>query len=336
MRHILLALLATSACTTSSTDAQVTSNLEQPNGGYDTADEAPEFGAAADFDAAAIEADAPVTDTMASDPTVTAMAALPTVDARDVIVAWGRIPGDPNATVSRDWSGQLQVSRGALFVRRTISFEPATDHLLPRTAKDIVAFDSITRPFVDGLSLRVIDPDPSAATGPLTLIYTSASDATITYSFDLAQLATGPIVIDAGNGFKMVAIAQHQHDTDGCVGGFMRGRWHALDANMGDYLGIVTDRIGVPVGHVRGIYGELKDGTPVVFGKFIDHQGHFIGLLAGTYDSGDFVATWKAIGDDDHGVIHGEYSESSDDQSGHFLARWSQASCAEDPMPTAP
>ena len=87
MRHILLALLATSACTTSSTDAQVTSNLEQPNGGYDTADEAPEFGAAADFDAAAIEADAPVTDTMASDPTVTAMAALPTVDARDVIVA---------------------------------------------------------------------------------------------------------------------------------------------------------------------------------------------------------------------------------------------------------
>ncbi len=320
-------MLLLAACTTSSSQDQTASNLEQPNGGYSMEDEAPMFGAETEFDAAAIEPDATATDAMATDPTIVAMDSSPTIDGRDVIVLWGRIPADPLATDGRDWSGTLSVSRGALVVRRTIAFEN-NDHLLPRAAIDSVGFASYTKPYADGLALRVLDPDPSAPT-PLVLTYTSAT-ATATYTFDLAQLATGPVVVDAGNGFKMIAIAQHQHDSDGCVGGFMRGRFHALTANFGVYHGLVTNRLGEPIGHVRGLYGHKKDGTPVMFGKFIDHDGKFIGVLAGSYGNGDFLAKWKQVGDDDHGRIRGKYFESPAADGGVFVARWAQTACSED------
>lgn len=327
MRNQLPLVLLLASCATNASQSQSPSDLEQANGGYTMTDEAPMFGAEAEFAAAAIEPDAVATDNLASDPTITTMSNSTTVDARDVIVLWGRIPGDPLATQGRDWSGTLSVSRGGLVVHRTIAFENG-DHLLARTAIDSVGFDSYTRPYVDGLALRVFDPDPTAAT-PLALTYASA-DGTATYSFDLAQLGAGPIVVDAGNGFKMIAIAQHAHDSDGCVGGFMRGRFHSLTANFGVYHGLVLNRLGEPVGHVRGLYGVKKDGTPVMFGKFIDHDGAFIGLLAGTYGNGDFAAKWRQVGDDDHGRIHGKYFESPNVDGGVFVARWAQTACSED------
>ena len=333
----LLGCVASSATDSPSDPGSVTSALSQPNGGYDTADEAPMFGASADFDASAIEADAAVTDPMAQDSSVTTLASSPTAAGRDVIVMWGHLPIDRNAQ-PRDWSGQLQLSRGAMIVRRTVGFEQATDKLLPRSAADTVAFQSITKPFVDGLALRVLDPDPSA--GDLSLVYTSTPPAgsaipSVTYTLDLSQLDAGPIVVDAGNGDKLIAIGQHEHDTDGCAGGFMRGRWHALAPSVGVYLGIVTNRLGEPVGHVRGIYGVRKDGAKVMFGKFIDRQGKFLGILAGTYGNGDFLARWKTPGDDDHGRIRGMYVESSAADAGAFAARWAQTQCSEDPDPTA-
>ncbi len=340
MRHQLpLTLLFTAACMNGGTtdeSATVTSDLDKSDGGFTTADEAPMFGDEAQLDAEAIEPDTQVADTMTTDPTVTALDASTTADGRDVIVVWGRIPGDPLATESRDWSGQIQVSRGALIVRRTIAFEDRTDGLLPRTAVDTVAFTSKTRPFVDGLALRVLDPTVDPAATPMTLTYTSSVDGT-QYMFDLAQLAAGPVVIDAGDGFKMVAIAQHRHDNDGCVGGFMRGRWRALTPNAGVYLGIVTNRLGERIGHVRGIYGHRRsDGEPVMYGKFIDLQGHFLGVIAGTYGNGDFLARWKELGDDDHGRVRGHYFEGATVGAGNFVARWAQTDCSEDPAPTGP
>jgi hypothetical protein len=328
-------MFAACAVETPSDSTQVTSNLEQTDGGYTTADEAPMFGAEAEFDTAAIETDTPVTDVMASDPTVTSLdAAGPTaVDGRDVVLLWGRIPGDPLAKDGRDWSGTLTMSSGAIVVKRTIAFEQ-NDHLLPRTTPGSVAFVSYTRPYADGLALRVLSPLTPAAT-PEILTYTSTPPAgstipSVSYQFDLAQLAAGPIVVDAGDGFKMIAVAQHKHDNDGCVGGFMRGRFHALTANVGVYHGLVLNRLGEPVGHIRGIYGHRKNGDAVMFGKFIDRQGKFMGVLAGTYGSGELAAHWKEVGDEDHGRIHGKYFESSAADGGVFVARWAQTACSED------
>ena len=72
----LLLTLPAAACVDNAggDDSQdVSSALEQPNGGLSTSDEAPEFGAQADFTAAAIESDSVAADALASDPATTAV-----------------------------------------------------------------------------------------------------------------------------------------------------------------------------------------------------------------------------------------------------------------------
>jgi hypothetical protein len=332
----LLMVLPTAACLDrgGGDDSQdVSSALEQPNGGLTTTDEAPMFGDEADFTAAAIESDSAVTDALAGDPATTAADSASADAGFRMIVVWGKMPADRDATVSRTWDGSLKVSRGGLIVRRTIAFEDRTDMLLPRTSLDTVSFQSVTKPYVDGLAMTVLDPPSPTATGSQMLTYTSADGATV-YTFDLSQLAAGPIVVDAGNGFKMVAIGVHRQ-ASACDRGFMRGRWHALSANLGRFLGVVTDENAAPVGHVRGVYGQRRNGNSVLFGKFIDRDGHFRGLLVGTFDSGQYQARWIDR-QGDHGTAHGAYFEGATATSGHFLGRWAESSCTTDAPPPAP
>jgi len=325
MRQSLAIALLFAGCATQGSDtADVASALEQPNGGLDTADEAPQFGVEADFTAANIEADSATTDTMAADPRVTAISSSPTVNATQLLVLWGKLPVDPGTGEHRDWTGQLQVSHGALVVERKVAFEAATDSLLPRTAIDTVAFKSITGPAVDGLALELIEASPSAT--PPTLTYTPA-DASASLVIDLSQLAAGPIVIDAGNGYKLIAIGEQRDPS--CHGGFMRGRWHALTAHLGGFLGLVTDRSGAVIGHVRGIYGERRNGDHDLFAKFIDLDGKFVGLLVGSYANGEYQARWIDRGGD-HGGAHGVYFDAPTERGGGFLGRWAEAACSQD------
>jgi len=332
MRHQLpLALIlasSTFACVDNSASGtddanQVTSALEQENGGFDTTDEAPLFGDDAAYEAAAIETTTAVTDVMAADPTVTTLENAPSGARHRVLIAWGRMPLDPTATTGRNWSGSITVSRGALVVGRTLGFEEATDRLLPRQSRDRVDFQSATRPFADGLVLRVLDPDPTQ--GALHLTYTSA-DAATTYDLDLSQLANGPISIDAGDGNRVIAVALRE--LDGCDHGFLRGRWVALRPGMGVYRGIVANADGELAGHIRGIWGQRKNGDKVMFGKFIDTEGRFRGILAGTYEAGRWHARW-IVASGDHGVAGGLYFDAPNVRGGGFLGRWAETSCAQ-------
>lgn len=323
----LLTLPLTACLDRGGGDSQdVSSDLEKTNGGFDTADEPPAFGADAELSAAAIEADASATDTLIGDPAVRAMDHAGT--GFRVVLLWGKLPADRAADAVRDWTGQIKLSRGALLVRHTIGFEDASDHLLPRTSAtaDTVAFASVTRPYVDGLALTVLDANPTAATSQ-TLTYTAQTGGA-TYTLDLAQLASGPIVVDAGDGFKMIAIG-HRRRADACDAGFMRGRWHALSSHLGTYLGVVTNEDGERVGHVRGVFGQRRNGDAVVFGKFIDHEGHFRGLMVGTYANGQYRTRWLDR-QGDHGTAHGAYFEGSTEASGHFLGRWAESTCSDD------
>lgn len=329
----LLLALPTAACLTNGNDSQdVSSAIEKTNGGFDTADEAPAFAADAELTAAAIEVDATATDRLATDPMTVEMDRASAASGFRVVVLWGKMPADRAAQEVRDWTGSFKISRGGLVVRRTIAFEDATDHLLPRTALDTVSFQSMTKPFMDGLALTVLDPMPSA-TAALMLTYTPANGTT-SYALDLAQLANGPIVVDAGGGFKMVAIGHHRQ-TAACDRGFMRGRWHALSPHLGQFLGIVANEDGDRVGHVRGVFGQRRDGTSVLFGKFIDPEGHFRGILAGSFENGEFRARWIDRRGD-HGVAHGAYFEGQTASAGGFLGRWAEASCSADAVPPRP
>jgi hypothetical protein len=325
----LLFTLPTAACLdhAGGGDSQdVSSAIEQPNGGYDTTDEAPEFGAGTEFTQAAIEADATASDPLAGDPATAAMDRASAAAGFKMVILWGKLPADRGAQDTRDWTGTLKVSRGGLIVRRTIAFEDATDKLLPRPSIDTVAFQSVTRPYVDGLALTVLDPMPSP-TAALTLTYTPA-DGSTAYTLDLTQLASGPIVVDAGNGFKIVAIG-HRRQAAACDRGFMRGRWHALSPQLGKFLGVVTNEDGDAVGHLRGVFGQRRNGDSVLFGKFIDREGQFRGLLIGSFEDGQYHARWIDR-QGDHGAAHGAYFEGATPTSGQFLGRWAEASCSPD------
>ncbi|HEY5921655.1 MAG TPA: hypothetical protein VIV11_08285 [Kofleriaceae bacterium] len=332
MRHQLpLALLlatSTFACVnapaggTEEEAEQITSALEQENGGLDMEDEAPMFGDQLAFDQAAIEHDTQVVDTMASDPEVTALESQVGGERHRLLIAWGRMPADPTATTGRDWSGSLTLSRGALVIGRTIGFEEATDGVVPRTSRDRIEFRSVTRPFADGLLLRVLDPDPTQ--GPLRLRYASVDGTTIR-DLDLSELRDGAISIDLGDGNRIVALALRERDR--CDHGFMRGRWVRLRPHLGAYRGMVANANGDPVGHIRGIWGQRRNGDKVMFGKFIATDGTFRGILHGTYDAGHWHARWL-VSTGDHGVARGVYFDAPDVRGGVFGGRWAETSCA--------
>jgi hypothetical protein len=328
----LLLTLPATACLDRGGDndsQDVSTSLEHTTGGFDTTDEPPGFGADVELRTAAIEGDATVTDSLSADPTAVTMDHASTTTGFRVAVLWGKLPADRGAQDSRDWSGALAISHGGLLVRHTIGFEDATDKLLPRTSLDTVSFQSVTRPFVDGLALTVLNPTPTTSSA-LTLTYTPA-DGSTSYTLDLAQLAAGPIVIDAGAGFKIVAVG-HRRQADPCDRGFMRGRWHALSSNLGRFLGVLTDEDGASIGHVRGVFGQRRNGDPVLFGKFIDREGHFRGILAGTYANGEYRARWIDR-QGDHGTAHGVYFAGATESSGGFLGRWAETSCTADTAP---
>jgi hypothetical protein len=322
-------LVGIAACATDSsepapTTTGVTSQLAETNGGFTTEDEAPQFGIPEEFTAANIEVEgANANDTMSTNPTVTGVMAVPTAEVRDVLVMWGHIPAGSGGEL-RDWSGSLTLSRGAMVVQRTVAFE-ANDHLdLPRTSPLAVSFTSHTKPASDCLALRIWDD--SASTAPLTLTYQSATAAADTYVIDLNALDAGPIIIDAGNGDKMIAVdLKEPSPAVVCDGGFMHGRFRALVPGLGFYLGHVLDRTGQVIGDVRGIYGK-----GMIYGKFIDLEGHFVGIINGTYDAtDDFRARWISL-QGDRGLIHGHYFDDPTVDGGFFLARWAETVCTQD------
>jgi hypothetical protein len=322
---VLLAILPAAACTTDNETPidEVTNNLELENGGFDTEDEAAQFGIDQAFEGAAIEPASDVSDEMSGD--VAAMD-LPGAVAHDLAIVWGRLPPDPTATTGRDWSGTLELSRGGMMIRRRIGFEAATDRVLPRTRRDLIEIQSVTRPFADGLVLRVVDDRPGDP-DPIRLTYRSA-DGTSEHSIDLRDLRDGVVVRDVGDGNRIVAAGRRRNDT--CAHGTMRGRWHALTPNAGVYLGVVANAAGEPIGHVRGIYGERRNGDSVLFGKFIDRTGRFTGVINGNYDgtTDSFEARWLDR-QGDHGLLRGRFFEGATLRAGGYVARWAETGCGE-------
>ena len=81
--------------------------------------------------------------------------------ARNVIVMWGRMPADPPRAPRATGAASSACRAAGWSSAGAIAFEEATDRILPRTRRDAIAFQSVTRPHADGLALTVLDPTPS-------------------------------------------------------------------------------------------------------------------------------------------------------------------------------
>ncbi len=322
-------VLSFAACIDAESEVdEVAAAIELDNGGLDTEDEAPMFGADQQFAAASIEGGDAYVDAMAEDDATVEMRAIAGALRARLVVVWGQLPPDLEPeTESRDWSGRLSVNRGAIVVRRTIGFEEATDRVLPRTDRTAIDFDTQTRPFADGLVLELVDPDPANAE-PLTLTYDL--DDGSSHALAIADLLAGPVsaeVDDQGNRI----VATLVRDGDACDHGFGRGRWRAVGDGLGRMMGMIADADGAPIGHLRGIWGERQNGEQAFFGKYIATDGSFRGIFAGRYADGELHGRWIGRGGDT-GRLDGAYRESlpGPEVGGLFLLRWAETSCAQD------
>jgi hypothetical protein len=298
--------------------SQMSSALEEDNGGLTTEDEAPYFAdpeveQLPDFEVAPPEIlDAPGADD-------------PAFKSYHVVLLWGHLPTPADATAADpdpqpvDWTGSIAVDRGAVGVERTLAFD-ARDHLVRDGSKQTVSFASHTLPLVDGLFVRVVVP----AAGPQVLHFKTAA---LTTDIDLSALADK--VVDAqrlGDGRNGLVYMGYPDRKD-CARGVLFGRWVKVRPALGKLRGRVLDGDGATIGHVRGLWGHApKRDANVFFGKYIGVDGHTRGLFGGRYADGRGEGIWGTRSPKDVGGLQIAYSDGYDkgDGRGIWMGRWSE------------
>ncbi len=251
-----------------------------------------------------------------------------------------------------DWSGNIQIDRGILLVRRVIRFERPNDHLLPRDLDPrTVGFISQTACHYDGLLLQIIerpeDFDPEndelnrlhINTGPYSGVYPVEA---------LAGLNVIHEIDDSGNlmqlnGFNLSDVAY-------CPKGFLAGRFRQIPSEIDDQEWVADDP-GTQIGRIagmfmsltgrisgflRGGYGLDPDGNRVFHAKYIDRRGNFRGMLTGTWEVGSdlrdlstFAGHWVSASGNMAGLVGGQAHSVEGYPGGFFEGRWTAFCDAE-------
>jgi hypothetical protein len=261
-----------------------------------------------------------------------------------VRILWGQLDGrpegvDPSRVLNDerpdlpvvDWSGGLHVSEGAVALKRTILFEPRTDHMLPRPDRQTLRWTSLTRPHIDGILVCILQrPDSNGVYADGELQFrTEAFSATIAFS-DLDGLDRTATIDDFGNAISFEGRVLDEY----CPSGMMRGYWVKLPGHDGGfYRGHWVDDMGSPVGHVLGRWGVNEQGEHVFAGKIIGRNGECRGLMQGQWEAtedggGVFYGHWAGKFGRIEGELRGEYRSSEYAGLGFFRAGW-RASCPD-------
>lgn len=321
----LLAIFALAGCSaaqspfTNGDPETVQSALDQQNGGMTSAAESPEF---ADPAVQSLEQFVPdFGDTTDMTQSVNLQQG---AQRWRVAVIWGHLPPAHDMDSSDiapsvvDWTGSLSVDNGAIGLKRTLRFDFG-DKVLARQNAQSVDFVSHTLPHVDGLYMSVVIPANAA---PTMHFKTKSMNADI----DLGVLAQRPGDVvrleDGRNGMFFIGYPE-----DGCSRGLLFGRWRKLRPAIGEFRGLVVGDQGEGIGHIRGIWGHApRANANVFFGKYIDRQGDFRGLLGGVYGEGKFGGVWGTVAPQNKGTLEGYYSDGYErgDGRGVFLGRWAE------------
>lgn len=317
-------------------------NLNDPYGGYNTADEPPAFSDPTLVSDYGPDGDVEVDDSTDQDPTAVHDNLHP---RRFLMITWGNLRADSLIDFPTDWSGSLCADSALIVVRRTIRFDP-NDHLLPRTSPHCVDWVSHTMPHYDGILVEILPmPCDSLATPSTTdtlctrpfSVTFATPPLTLTLSqSDLVDLHRVVPVDAAGNAvaFNSFVVRPGQ-----CAGGFLAGQWKPVDDPRidGRFRGKWISDNGVHMGYLRGVYGHNNDDVPVFFGKWITDTGHFQGLLRGTYGTapastatgvdGWFRGVWLSRELRVAGDLGGAWGTGTGDHAGGFFRGQWQRRC---------
>ncbi len=314
-------------------------DLNDPYGGFTMTDEEPAFGDPELLAQAALEVDAG--DDAGSHPEIGDMEGDPSTTVYALGIVWGNLSGrdgergdcrDMDGT-DYDWSGSISVTTGALVLKNTISFERRDGDrvILPRTDRQTLQWVSHTGCGFDGLRLMIYQRGSDGGSGVLRF-----ETALYTREIPVSDLADLDEVIDVDHDGNQIRFLGTEARTPHAAGrGFMRGRWGAMAPgdSVGHFQGVwVCPRGGVE-GYMRGYYGHNDIGRRVMFGKYIDENGGFKGILRGTWNvardggedrmvrMGTFEGRWVSDTDSNAGSIAGRWQIGRGGH-GHYDGRW--------------
>jgi hypothetical protein len=314
--------------------ATQSADIDDPFGGYNRSSEPAGFG---DPYLLGDEGEVLVADEMADDPEVNTMMDAPENDLYAVRLTWGYLAKDSTGTDEAvDWSGSASVDAGAVLAIRTIQFEQREgDHVVrPRDSRLLLEWESTTTRAMDGLQLLVLDPQD--VEGNVFHIDVPLVDEDI----EVTLLDGLDRMIQAGEaGHELRIQARRVEISTDCRRGWVSGRWdhnpdHPTDGRpeqglvLGGFRGHWTNRDGEMGGSMRGIYGVNGRGHRVIFGKVIDHQGTFRGLVRGTWQPtaspgvGSFRAHWLDFDRQVVGGMRGVWERRDRDGAGFFHGAW--------------
>ena len=263
---------------------------------------------------------------------------------------WGMLRGPDDSTTIEppcdvtDWTGTLRTDRGVVVVKRMIKFEFPADHVVfPRLDPQTVAFVSRTTCHYDGLLIQIIEPpvdDSMVAEAPNKLYIDMPLYQGEFLVRDLVAMDEVFDVDDKGNRIQLNGFGLRDIET--CPKGFLSGRYRNMiqdrpDTTRGDGEG---ERLGSFAGawymlngrihgFMRGGYGLNAEGERIFVGKFIDRQGHFIGLIRGGWepaaengDLGEFRGAWVTRNGNIEGLLGGRAHPVEDYPGGFYEGRW--------------
>lgn len=288
--------------------------LERSYAGITTSDERPQFDDERVREHDRAERDVP-------------MRERPEADAPDRLrialsIRYGNLLEDARPVTAR-WRFAVNAAGGA-FLRGQVFVEDNEDPMLARTDRGTVTWQSSV-PARDSDGARFVIGFGEDARG------LAIETAGLTIGIPLRELvdhesmhrtAAGQVYVRAHR------IRADEGSSEQCRGGGIRARATGLgEDGVGSVFGVVTNRDGDRIGHIRGRYGVRADGSQVFFAKLIGLNGNFMARARGTFERIDdetiaVRARFAQRDGDATGVIHGRIITREDARGGVFLARW--------------
>lgn len=317
------ALLLLAACggTEAPSSESALDQLETSYAGITTADEAPAFADDRVMSEDRADRDVPMRDR--PDDVAGAHAAI-------VSIRYGHLVGDRAA----DSRWRFRVATDGAFARAQVFVEDDEAPQLERLEPGVVTWHSAT-PSGDHDGARFVVRFDAGDRG------LAIETAGLQVGIPLEALADHESVhrTEAGQ----VYVRAHRLPADEqCRGGTIRARTTGLSGDgVGELFGVVRNREGDPIGHIRGRYGVRADGSHVLFAKMIGRGGEFLARVRGTFErihreTIGVRARFQQVDGDASGFVHGRIVSEVDERGGALLARWSldcDASIPRDRMP---
>jgi len=247
-------------------------------------------------------------------------------------ITWGNLHRDEGITNPTTWDGALSISSGAIVLKRIIKFEE-NDRILERTQRDLLEWESKTLPHFDGILVRVVprvsdsSTDVASNTDDVVLRFRTEPFSVEIKVSDLPGL-NRVVTLDDGTAIAFQTITL---DPSACPHGPMRGVWANHPERQGGYIfGKWGTADGHVIGFIKGIYGTNDAGKKVFFGKMIDFNGRFEGLVRGEWGHGDrehsgwYEGRWVDRNLGIKGGLRGNWERSPHCNGGFFRGMWAK------------